>query len=273
MMPAIRGAILRPRGGSSGGGVVGETANLNLYDFAIANGYSSGFMAIEIPAGVEIYSADAATPACEVGNFPPGAEVELTVKGTITGAGGAGGDGSNGTGIPGAAGQQGGTALDATAATAFTFRLKRISGSIIRGGGGGGGGGGASVYRDDVDGFPIIRAVAAGGGGGGGRGRVAGTPGLGKASFGLLPVDGANGSGRNGGAGGSTQDISYITGNPYAGGRGGNGGDYGQNGQAGTAGSPPEPDVGPLGPAGRSINGIANVIVLSSAGSLIGPTA
>lgn len=273
MIPSRLAALLAPA--RPGSALDSDTANLDLFVYATGIGYSAGAITIEIPATVEIYSADPATPACVVGNFPPGAEVELIVRGKITGAGGGGGNASDGTFSTATPGQAGGHALDASAVSGFTFRLRRMSGSIIRSGGGGGGGGGAGVWRDFVEGIILIRGSAAGGGGGAGQGRVAGTPGLGKTSAGASPVNGAPGSGQTGGAGGSIADISYETGEPYKGGKGGNAGAYGAAGQAGTLGSPPESpsDTGGGGAAGKSINGIGNVVVLSSAGTLIGPTA
>jgi hypothetical protein len=252
--------------------IVADTADLNVFTFAVAAGYSSGPFTLTINSGVEVYASSAAAAAVVPGGFSAGTVVTLIVKGTITGAGGNGGDGAPGDAITHAGnGGTGGTALDASGAGAITFRLDRQPGSVIRGGGGGGGGGGASEAAGAPE-YPDQQA--GGGGGGGGQGRATGTPGAGMPSAGEDPVvDGADGSGTTGGAGGVIGDISYETANNYLGGRGGNGGAYGSAGAPGAAGLPGGGDQGGGGAAGKSINGIAHVVAISSSGPLIGPTA
>lgn len=265
---------LGPIAGAGGHGftITSDLADLDLHAFAVAGGYSGGAVVITINAGVEVYASAPGAAAVVPGSFPAGAVATLVVKGTISGAGGAGGAGAPGDAVtPAGNGGTGGTALDASAVSGFTFRLDRQPGSIIRGGGGGGGGGGAS----ELAGAPLYPTQqAGGGGGGGGAGRAAGTPGAGAPSAGSDPVqDGADGSGTAGGAGGFIGDISFETAAPYQGGRGGNGGNYGAAGSIGAGGSPGGGDQGNGGAAGKSINGTANVVVISSSGSLIGPTA
>lgn len=254
--------------------VPADVADLNLYVFATSQGYSSGPVAIAIPAGVEVYGSDALIDAIVPGPFDPGTVLTLIVKGTVTGAGGDGGNGSPGDGItPATAGQRGGHAINAAGVSGFTFRLDRQPGSIIRSGGGAGGGAGAGLD-------PVALSAglyAGGGGGGGGQGRTQGSGGLGKPSNGTAPVvagtNGATGATRVGGAGGLIGNISTSTGQPYTGGTGGAGGVYGAAGSIGLGGSPGGGDEGAGGAAGKSINGIANVVVISTGGTLIGPTA
>jgi hypothetical protein len=266
-MMVARFAVARP--GSPGVSIGADAANVNLRTLANAAGYSSGDCTIGIPAGVEVYSATAGSPAVTVGSWPAGVNVTLINQGTISGAGGAGGNGYVISTAAPTAGQAGGTALDASAATAFTFRLDNAGGTI-RGGGGGGAGCGGGYIAD----FGLGPGYFAGGGGGGGKGRMGG--GAGNAgyfdTFGNLPFPGTPGSPSSAGTGGaaSTDGVNYAIG--Y---RGGDGGDWGSAGGAPSGATTGDPNFdGPQigGAAGKSINGHSLVTVLA-AGTLIGPTA
>lgn len=271
MIPSHMGALFSR--GARGLTILADRADLDLFAYASANGYTAGPVTIVIAAGVEVYASSTAAAAVVPGAFSPGDAVTLVVKGTITGAGGNGGDGSPGDAVtPAGTGQPGGTAIDATAASAFTFRLDRQPGSIIRAGGGGGGGGGAAA-DPGATGYPNHQA--GGGGGGGGAGRAAATGGAGKPSasdIGAAAVDGANGTVTAGGAGGTMADISPSTLTPYIAGKGGDGGTYGAPGQGGVGGNQGGGDQAPGGAAGISIKALGNVVVITSSGTLQGPT-
>lgn len=272
-----RGPLLFPPndGGASSFVVSSDFGNLDLFEFATDAGFAGGFCSIEIAATAEVFATDATGPACTLGGFGSGDTVELILKGKITGAGGEGGQGGSwgggSTPGPGVDGQAGGTALHVPAISGVTFRLYRLSGSVIRGGGGGGGGGG-STYGEDPDeggsGF-----VAPGGGGGGAQGRSSGVPGLSGTGLGVKSFPGSTGSVTTGGAGGFANVVNPETGDLYTGGIGGNGGAYGTAGTAGGVASPPGGAGGAGGAAGKSIDGLANVTVMASAGTIIGPTA
>jgi hypothetical protein len=180
-----------------------DTYNLNardLFDSLYPSPDASTVVDIIIESGVVVGSTSTALNAFEVGSWPTGATVNLTVNGRIQGKGGQGGDGSSTSGSL-RAGKPGGVALY----TRFPINLSGV-GEIYGGGGGGGGGG------------PDFNAGGRGGGGAGTDGGLAGG-GRGTVNNGTADAGGAGG----GGTGGS--------------GNGGNGGGPGANGTGGSSSS------------------------------------
>jgi hypothetical protein len=156
---------------------------------------SGDTVTVIINTGVIVGSTSTALRSFDVGSWPAGVTVNVTVNGRIEGAGGAGGNSTSGTPE---AGSLGGPALYPR----YSTNLTSTSGQIWGGGGGGGGG----------------NFGGSGNGGGGGAGQVPGAGGSGLAS------NGSPGTTEAGGAGG----IS-------AGSPGGTGGGPGLAGQTSTA--------------------------------------
>jgi hypothetical protein len=189
-----------------------------------------------VSAGVLVGSSSTSLPAFDIGTWPAGVTVTLTVVGRIQGAGGAGGIGRSlflaaGTGT---AGSPGGIALLVGRAISLTD----TSGQIW---GGGGGGGGASAT-----------GVNASGCGGGGAGNIPGVHGGGD----QFTVHGSDGTTAAGGAGGAAA----------SGQNGGAGGNPGLTGGAAVTG-----EAG--GSTGLAISGIAFVTTVGAPGDRRGGTA
>jgi hypothetical protein len=184
-------------------------------------------------AGIIVGSASPATPAFDVGSWPAGVTINLTVIGRIEGTGGNGGTGGNAHG-GGFAASVGGTALFTRQAISLTDSAGQIWGG---GGGGGGGAGGAS---------------GAGGGGGGGAGSSPGSGGSGGTPSGVVGQSGtteAAGPGGGGSADGQT------------GGAGGGPGLAGTNGVSSGAGS-----GGAGAAAGKAVDGVSFITTVGAAG-------
>lgn len=150
-----------------------DANNINLrtiHDSQFIEAVAGDTVECIINAGITVGSSSTSLVAFDVGSWPAGVIINLTIYGRITGAGGAGGI-SNTAGLPG------GTALY----TRVAINLTDASGAIH----GGGGGGAAGIF------YPII--VYSGGGGGAGR-----VPGAGGAAF----KPGSAGTDLAGGAGG-----------------------------------------------------------------------
>jgi hypothetical protein len=213
--------------------------NVNLrtmHDSIYGTPVSGQTVQCTIASGVRVSSANIGLPAFDIGSWPVGVIVTLTVIGRIQGAGGAGGIGRSlflaaGTGT---AGGGGGIALLVGRAISLTD----TSGQIW---GGGGGGGGASAT-----------GVNASGCGGGGAGNVPGVHGGGD----QFTVHGSDGTTEAGGAGGAAAS-------------GQNGGSGGNPGLAGAASVTGEGG----GPPGLAISGIANVTTVGAPGDRRGGTA
>lgn len=202
-------------------------------------------VACTIESGVIIGSVSTSLPAFDVGSWPSGLDLSLTVSGRIQGKGGAGGAGGTGDGV---AGSPGGTALKTTVPIDLTY----TSGQLWGGGGGGGGGGRGTTSG----GFTL---PAPGSGGGGGAGTQPGAGGVGPGG-----QNGSSGTDTNGGANG---------GSASPGGTGGTGGAPGVAGNNGTGGGgTPSYPGGAGGAAGNSIDGFSHVTIVGATGDRRGPT-
>lgn len=182
---------------------------------------------IVVSAGVVVSStqaAAAATPALEIGSWPPNTTVNLTIRGRVQGKGGEGGY-VNLPGTAGTPGLIGGTALR----TRYAINLYMDPDGELFGGGGGGGG-------------------CSGGGGGGGAGTPAGIGGVWLAYNNDTRFWGGNG----------TADAGGSRGGPYVGNRGGLGGGPGLAGGVGEY----APANAAGGAAGIAIDGISYVTVV-----------
>jgi hypothetical protein len=169
-----------------------------------------------VQEGVIIGSADNISPAFDIGTWPAGVTVNLTVIGRIEGAGGAGSARSGAkTGQPALPISDGGTAL-------FTRRAVNLDvdqGEIFGGGGGGastellGGGGGAGRVggaAGDTVGVPAEAGTADAGGRGAFEASTEAGTGGGPGLDGGFPVSGTTKVGP-GDAGIAIDGISFIT--------------------------------------------------------------
>lgn len=207
-----------------------NTQNVNLrdmHDSLYAEATSGVTVFCTVLAGVLVGSSSTANPAFDVGTWAAGVTVDITVQGTIEGAGG---NGAAGTTTTGNAGSVGGPALY----TRRAITLRDASGAIWGGGGGGGAGGGGH---------------GTGGGGGGAAGQLPGNGGSPGGSPGTTTAGGAFGNPVGGFTGGN--------------GRGGNGGGPGLSGSSGTGDTFA---AGSGGAAGASIDGISFVTTIGGAG-------
>lgn len=210
--------------------------NFNLrtvHDTLFPAPVSGTVVACIIQEGVIVGSASTSTPAFDVGLWPPGVTVTVTVVGRIQGRGGNGGfnEGNSST----RDGLAGGLAL----LVRYAINLVVASGEIW-GGGGGGGVGGLN-------------------GGGGGAGQLPGVGGGGTPN--QTSSSGTNGTTEAGGAGGP-----IVSGGPAInGGQGGGPGLHGEN--KNNSGVGPN-TVG--GAAGNAVDGISFVTVVGGAGDIRG---
>jgi hypothetical protein len=228
-----------------------RTVHDTLYAAPVAGNIINAF----VYEGVTVGSTNAAVPALDIGTWPGGVTVTLTVLGRIQGMGGTGGAGGSaggGTANAGAPGGTGGIALY----TRQAITLTSTNGEIWGGGGGGGGGGGTYRGGDTYTG-------GAGGGGGagtnGGPGGSGGTvPDAGGPSGSLNGNTGANGTSEAGGTG-----VAFSS----------DGGGPGLNGTAGITGSDPMGTTagGAAGSAGAGIDGDSFVTDSGAPGDIRGP--
>lgn len=186
-----------------------DTNNFNLrteHDSQFIEAVAGETVTLIVNAGVTVGCSSASLRGLDIGSWPTGVIINVTIAGRTTGAGGAGG-------AAGANGSNGGVALY----TRHPINLTYTSGAIWGGGGGGGGAGGGQC-------------------GGGGAGRVPGAGGAGvfpgsagtetAGGAGANPSGGGTGAGagggpgiagtssviRSGGAAGAAIDgISYVT--------------------------------------------------------------
>jgi hypothetical protein len=177
--------------------------NANLRTIADGLGYTGQVTTVKINVLNTITSSSTSIPAIEVGSWPAGVNLIVSISAYITGKGGAGG----GYNAPGGAG---GHALKATnGISGGSIRVDMLSGGYLRAGGGGGGGGnnttqhsGGTIYdRSDNTIY----------GGSGGRG--AGTDGeaqAGGSRAGAGGNYGANGGSGMGGASGGSGGFAYL---------------------------------------------------------------
>lgn len=230
--------------------------NINLrsrYDQLYPTPTSGMTINVLVNSGVTIGSISTATPAMDVGTWPGGVTVKLTLSGRIEGRGGdggKGGDASEGSALVGANGFAGGTALY----TRQAITLIDASGQIW-----GGGGGGAGSNGINGSGF-----VQAGDGGGGGAGMNGGAGGVGGTAVGTSSTltqgnPGSAGTDIAGGLGGNHTSAGHG-GSPANGGTGGGPGLAG--GQANQNGTP----VNTGGAAGNAIDGVSFVTTSGGAG-------
>jgi hypothetical protein len=164
-----------------------------------------------IQPNVIVGSANIATPAFDVGNWPASIPVVLQVKGRIQGKGGNGGIGDDD--FKKFPGQDGGAAFYAH--SNITVDLSDGAGQIWGGGGGGGGGSGGSSAA----------------GGGGGAGTLPGIGGLG--DDGSTARKGQDGTSEVGGGSGADDDYGGTGGGPGL--QGGTGNEGAVGGQPGPA--------------------------------------
>lgn len=197
-----------------------------------------------VESGVIVASAEAASAAFVVGDWPVGFPITLVVNGRIQGAGG---DGGRSHGVNN--GEPGGTALY----TRVDIDLEVGAGQVW-GGGGGGGRGATKVTQNEV---------RNGSGGGGGAGQTPGSGGV--QSFnpdGGEAEPGQPGTMTAGGNGGAAVNGGYA---------GGNGGVPGQPGTAGSQGGNHTGAPGAGGAAGNGIDGVSFVTVTVGPGDIRGP--
>jgi hypothetical protein len=214
-----------------------------------------------VNVGVVIGSTGTSAPALDIGSWPTGVTINLTINGRISGKGGAGGaaggwinTGGGLTTFASSPGQSGGKGLF----TRAPINLSSAASAQIWGGGGGGGGGSAG-------------ASGGGGGGGGGAGTEPGGGGQLGGGSGAFP-DGGNGSsgGDSGGGGGGPG------GGPSPG-KGGDGGAGGAPGVAGVTGGSGGSGFGGGAPGaaggapGAAVDGLAFITIVSGAGDWRGP--
>lgn len=160
--------------------VTANVANYNLYN-AAATPNCPVTLICNIAAGVQVSSANIATPAFTTGNFPSGGTIilHLDCGALIAGKGGQGGVVDNNPGFPGCNnvnGKSGGPALSINTTGVIIDNSGACQGFI----GGGGGGGGAGEDDTYVSASPCdLGGYIPGGGGGGGAGAGPGgvTPG------------------------------------------------------------------------------------------------
>jgi hypothetical protein len=216
-----------------------DTHDFNLrgtYDTLFTNPTSTTIVRCFVGAGVTVIGQR----AIDIGHWPTGVDITLTIAAgaTVIGRGGKGGDGGRPLN-PGPPGGNGGTGL-------YTRHPVTIinAGTVAGGGGGGGGGAGGDAADPEIN---------AGGGGGGGA-----AFGLGGWSDGLGPSpSGTAGTLTAGGAGG------ILTG-------GGDGGNGGAPGVAGSSGQG-APGVwgGAGGAAGPAVDG-DSLITWDALGTIVG---
>jgi hypothetical protein len=211
--------------------------NVNLrtmHDSLYGTPVSGNTVTCIINSGVIVGSTSTSAPAFDVGSWPAGVTVFLTINGRIEGCGGRGGD----AGVPG---YPGGSAL-------FTRQAITVTANQIYGGGGGGGGGGHADGTGDT-----INASSSGGGGGAGRdGGFGGTKGVTAPSRGF---NGNQGTADAGGTGGQFGVVALW---------GGDGGGPGLNGNASIADGSVGISAQAGGVAGNAIDGVSFITFTTS---------
>lgn len=219
-MAGILHMINAPIGGSSGLAILIDTANVNVANMLLANGWDGISVVhpiVTIEEAAIVYGTSVYVPAFTTGSLPSGSTCVIINKNAILAKGGRGGDAVNRIGP-----ESGGIALQVTVPTTVTNY-----GTIAGGGGGGGFGGAGANYGN----------TAPGSGGGGGCSEGAGGPGI---------------KSYNGHAA-----TRFVAGGAWAGvnggGSGGAGGFYGNAGAGGTDGDKSGGSSG--GAAGPAVSG------------------
>lgn len=223
-----------------------NTNNFNLrtaYDLSYPAPQSGDEIYCRLDEGVIVGATSPAVPAFDVGSWPSGVTLVITVNGRIEGAGGDGGNGQT-FGQPVGDGEDGGVGLYTRQAVTIVYGANA---EVWGGGGGGGGGGSGTIY---------IRF--GGGGGGGGGGQVPGIVGANGASV-AVTVAGTDGTTEAGGNG-TQVDV------------GGSGGDGGDPGNAGSSGAAGGGFGGSGGAAGAAIDGVSYITVDSGSADVRGST-
>ena len=188
-------------------------SNLNLRTAANAAGYDGINLNVNLTITSVCTASATSVPALDLGTWPAGTNLNVTINANIIGYGGAGGAGGVNGSASGKAGGAGGPAMKANAITSGTITVTLGVSGAVRGGGGGGGGGGLGSSSDPQGGTTYY------GGGPGGRG--AGTQGT-TGAAGVNPPDSLAGTGGTGGAYGTVGGTGSTGKNP--GGTGGAGG-------------------------------------------------
>jgi len=203
--------------------VPSSTEGVNLYDLAVANGYTGyGDVAIvfEVNSGVVITGRPGAPDggrAITTGSWPVGYTFDLSLvikSGAIVrgggGKGGKGGDCNPGPQV-GESGGIGGGAIECL--TPIDIDIQ--SGSIVQGGGAGGAGGAGATVQTGI--FRIFR-IGGGGGGGGQPNGPGNLQGYGNTTSGspgaaaTTSAPGAGGAGNDGGNGGASGNAYGVSG-------------------------------------------------------------
>lgn len=192
-----------------------------------------------VNAGVIIGSISTSLVGFDIGSWPAGVTINLTVEGRLQGRGGDGGDQAASS----QPGDPGGIALY----TRYAINLDVDLGEIFGGAGGGGMGGGGGLA----------------GAGGGGAGQNPGDGGTSFGGSGTLP--GSPGTSEAGGAGSSGAFSGGVSG-----GAGGNGGGPGLAGNTGVSSSNGIAG-GAGGSPGSAIDGVSFVTVTAGPGDIRGP--
>ena len=126
-----------------------DTANLNVYDYAVANGYTGGPYQLTISSGVTVYSTASNDPALQINGtssqgFASGIAVTIINNGNVYGGPGSGASQTTGNAVNGANGSKGGTAVQVQpTGNSLTNVVTFNNNGTVKGGGGGGGAGGS----------------------------------------------------------------------------------------------------------------------------------
>lgn len=126
-----------------------NTANLNVYDYAVANGYTGGSYQLTINSGVIVYSTYGNDPALQINGtssqgFGAGVSVTIINNGTVYGGPGSGAAQTTGDAVNGGNGFKGGTAVQVQpTGNSLTNVVTFNNNGTVKGGGGGGGAGGS----------------------------------------------------------------------------------------------------------------------------------
>jgi hypothetical protein len=301
-MPTIitRGAISSKGFGLTSGSlwkglISSNQSNLDLYTYAVANGYpGSGAIQITIAPGVYVYATSTANAGLTIPSSFGAGNLTLINNGYIQGQGGDAGV-SPGT----VTGGSGGPAMSISTPIILTNNSYIGGGGGAGGGydGGGGAGGGSGFYNNLFGSTSPVPGAYAGGtaspinGGAGGGGVMPGSP----APGGSPTTTGIATGGSAGGGGYSSQILIRPTPQLYVHSTSGGGGGWGAGGGAGytystptivtpaggagggsnNAGAPgfPTPIAYPGGGGGNAINLNGNSITYPATGTIWGTVA
>lgn len=227
--------------------------DINTNDFNLRTVHDSLYGAPDDDATItciveaQIGSTSTATPAFDVGDWPAGVTIDITVNGRVEGCGGKGGVGGSGNNGSGGVGLPGGPAFY----TRRPVNLTTTDGEVF--GGGGGGGGGAASGGSQGSG---------GGGGGGGAGILGGAGGGGGSQHGRIGGTGSPGTPDAGGSGGAGVFVGGFS--------SGGGGTGGGPGLIGSSGGSTQGSGGGGGAPGAAIDGDSYVTDVGAVGDIRG---